>query len=134
MSIRFSKENQIKFLKRKYTPTSHHYSWYTVRESDHDCKYLACGKYVIQEIIRSAQAEGISIEEYVYDYNQFYAITDFYRPKWLLYLENRKKRHTTNVDLRKNVRSKDKRKKTRKEIRRIKFFTLDEFFNNMRKN
>lgn len=134
MSIRFNKENQIKFLKRKYTPTSHHYSWYAIHESDHDSKYLACGKYVIQEILRNAQAEGISIEEYVYYYNQFYATTDFYRPNWFKYLENRKKRHTTNVDLRKNVRSKDKRKKTRKEIRRIKFFTLDEFFNNMRKN
>ena len=132
MSIRFNKENQIEFLKRKYTPTSHHYSWYAVHKFD-DGKYLACGRYVIQEILRNAQAEDISIEEYVYDYDQFYAITDFYRPNWFKYLENRKKRHATNIDLRKNVRSKDKRKKTRKRARNFMFLTMDEFFNNMRK-
>lgn len=132
MSIRFNKENQIEFLKRKYTPTSHHYSWYAVHKTD-DGKYFACGKYVIQEILRSAQAEDISIEEYVYDYDQFYATTDFYRPNWFKYLENRKKRYKVNFDLRKNIRSKDKRKKTRKEARKFKFFTIDEFFNNMRK-
>ena len=132
MSIRFNKENQIEFLKRKYTPTSHHYSWYAVHKSD-DGKYLACGKYVIQEILRNAQAEDISIEEYVYDYDQFYATTDFYRPNWFKYLENRKKRRATNIDLRKNVRSKDKRKKTRKRARNFMFLTMDEFFNNMRK-
>ena len=132
MSIRFNKENQIEFLKRKYTPTSHHYSWYAIHKSDDD-KYFACGKYVIQEILRNAQAEDISIEEYVYDYDQFYATTDFYRPNWFKYLENRKKRHATNIDLRKNVRSKDKRKKTRKRARNFMFLTMDEFFNNMRK-
>ena len=132
MSIRFNKENQIEFLKRKYTPTSHHYSWYAIHKSD-DGKYLACGKYVVQEILRNAQAEDISIEEYVYDYDQFYATTDFYRPNWFKYLENRKKRHATNIDLRKNVRSKDKRKKTRKRARNFMFLTMDEFFNNMRK-
>ena len=119
-------------MKRKYTPTSHHYSWYAVHKFD-DGKYLACGRYVIQEILRNAQAEDISIEEYVYDYDQFYAITDFYRPNWFKYLENRKKRHATNIDLRKNVRSKDKRKKTRKRARNFMFLTMDEFFNNMRK-
>lgn len=139
MSIRFNKENQIEFLKRKYTPTSHYYSWRAFSyKPEYDikyepCKYYASGKHIVQEIIRSAQAEGISIEEYVYDYNQFYAITDFYRPDWFKYLENRKKRHKTNVDLRKNVRSKDKRKKTRKEARKFKYLTIDEFFNNMMK-
>lgn len=131
MSIRFDKENQIKFLKRRYTPTSHYYSWHTKNYEPN--KYFACGKYVVQEILRSAQAEGISVEEYVYDYDQFYVTTDFYRPNWFKYLENRNKRHIINADLRKNIRSKDKRKKTRKEARKLKFFTLDEFFNNMRK-
>lgn len=139
MSIRFSKENQIEFLKRKYTPTSHYYSWQTFTyKPEYDikyepCKYYASGKHVVQEIIKSAQAEGISIEEYVYDYNQFYATIDFYRPNWLEYLKNRKERHTINTDLRKNVRSKDKRKKVREEARKFKFLTLDEFFKNMRK-
>lgn len=129
--MRFDKENQIKFLKRKYTPTSRYYSWYT--NNCEPCKYYACGKHIVQEILRSAQAEGISIEEYVYDYNQFYAITNFYRPNWLKYLENRAERHKINADLRKNVRSKFKRKKIRKAARKLKFFTLDKFFNNMRK-
>lgn len=131
MSIRFSKENQIEFLKRKYTPTARYYSWYT--NNCEPCKYYACGKHIVQEILRSAQAEGISVEEYVYDYNQFYAITNFYRPNWLKYLENRAERHKINADLRKNVRSKFKRKKIRKAARKLKFFTLDKFFNNMRK-
>lgn len=140
MSIRFNKENQIKFLKRKYTPTAQYYSWYaTAYRPEYDVKYekhkyYASGKHVVQEIIKSAQAEGISIEEYVYDYNQFYAIADFYRPNWLKYLEVRKKRHTTNCELRKNVHSKNKRKETRKEARKLKFLTLEEFFNNMRKD
>lgn len=139
ISIRFNKENQIEFLKRKYTTTSHYYSWRAFSyKPEYDIKYeprkyYASGKHIVQEIVRSAQAEGISIEEYVYDYNQFYAITDFYRPDWFKYLENRKKRHKTNVDLRKNVRSKDKRKKTRKEARKFKYLTIDEFFNNMMK-
>lgn len=137
--MRFDKENQIKFLKRRYTPTSQYYSWRTFPyTSEFDIKYeprkyYASGKYVVQEILRSAQAEGISVKEYVYDYNQFYATTDFYRTNWFKYLENRKKRHIINADLRKNIRSKDKREKTRKKARKFMFLTIDEFFNNMRK-
>lgn len=107
MSIRFDKESQIEFLKCKYTPTSHYYSWrtfackpeYGIKHGP--CKYYASGKHIVQEIIRSVQAEGISIEEYVYNYNQFYATTDFYRPNWFAYLKNRKVRHYANVNLRK---------------------------------
>ena len=140
MSMRFSKENQIEFLKRKYTPTSHYYSWrtfsykpeYDVKHEPH--KYYASGKYVVQEILRGALAEGISIEEYVYEYNQFYATSDFYRPNWFKYLENRKTRHKINCELRKNIRSKNKRKKHKKEVRKLKFLTLDDYFNYIRKN
>lgn len=115
MSIRFSKENTIKFLKRRYTPTSQYYSWHTVKYTP--SMYAACGKYIVQEILRSAQAEDISIEEYVHEYNLFYAMTDIYRPNWFTYLENRKKRHKINYELRKNIHSKDKRKKIRKKAR-----------------
>lgn len=113
MSIRFGKENLIEFLKRNFTPTSQYYSWRTIEYAP--CKYYACGRRVVQEILRSIQAEDISIEEYVYEYYQFDAISDFYRPNWFRYLENRKERHIANCKLRKNTRSKDKRRKNRKE-------------------
>ena len=113
MSIRFGKENLIEFLKRNFTPTSQYYSWRTIEYAP--CKYYACGRHVVQEILRSIQAEDISIEEYVYEYYQFDAISDFYRPNWFRYLENRKERHIANCKLRKNTRSKDKRRKNRKE-------------------
>lgn len=126
MSIRFSKENLIEFLKRKFTPTSQYYSWRTMEYGQG--KYYACGKRVVQEILRSIQAEDISIEEYVYEYDRFDAISDFYRPNWFRYLENRKKRHITNCELRKNIRSKDKRRKNRKESRH----KLNNFLNTKR--
>lgn len=126
MSIRFSKENLIEFLKRKFTPTSQYYSWRTIEYGLG--KYYACGRRVVQEILRSVQAEDISIEEYVYEYNQFDAISDFYRPNWFRYLENRKERHITNCKLRKNIRSKDKRRKDRTECKR----KLNNFLNTKR--
>ena len=115
MSIRFSKENLIEFLKRKFTPASQYYSWRTMESAQG--KYYACGRRVVQEILRSVQAENISIEEYVYEYNRFDAISDFYRPNWFMYLENRKERHITNCKLRKSIRSKDKRRKNRKDCK-----------------
>lgn len=115
MSVRFNKEDKIKFLKSKFTPTSQYYSWRTMEYAPG--KYYAGGRRVVQEILKSVQAEDISIEEYVYEYDQFYAISDFYRPNWFRYLENRMERHITNCKLRKNIRSKDKRRKNRKECR-----------------
>ena len=116
MSILFDKENMIEFLKRKYTPTSQYYSWHTMEYVP--SKYCACGKLVVQEILKSVQAEDISIEEYVHEYAQFYAMTDIYRPNWFTYLKNRKERHITNCEWRKSIRSKDKRRKNRKESKR----------------
>jgi len=116
MCIRFSKENTIKFLERRYTPTSQYYSWHSMEYAPG--KYCACGKHIVQEILRSAQAEDISIEEYVHEYDLYYAMTDIYRPNWFTYLNNRKERHKTNCELRKNIRSKDKRRKNRKECKR----------------
>lgn len=115
MSVLFNKEDKIKFLKRKYTPTSQYYSWRTMEYAPG--KYCACGKHIVQEILRSAQAEGINVEEYVYEYDQFYAMTDFYRPNWFSYLENRMERHKINCELRKNIRSKDERRKNKKECK-----------------
>ena len=114
MSIRFNKESKIKFLKRKYTPTSNYYSWYTVTGESR--RYFACGKHIVQEILRSAQAEGINVEEYVYEYDQFYATSDICRLNWSKYLENRRERHIINCKLRKNIRSKDKRKRSRNDV------------------
>lgn len=128
MSIRFSKENTIKFLERRYTPTSQYYSWHSMEYAQG--KYCACGKYIVQEILRSAQAEDISIEEYVHEYDLYYAMTDFYRPNWFTYLENRKERHKTNCELRKNIRSKAKRRRNRKECKR----KLYNFLNTKRTN
>lgn len=124
-------EEQIKFLKRKYLSTYRYYSWCTLgHEHEYGAKYepreyYACGRHVIQKILRSAQAEGISVEEYVYKYKHLYATTDFYRFNWFIYLKHRQKCHVFNADLRENIRSKDRRKKSRKAIRRIKFLTLN---------
>lgn len=126
MSIRFDEENMIEFLKRKYTPTSQYYSWHSMEYAPG--MYCACGKLVVQEILRSAQAEDISIEEYVHEYAQFYAMTDIYRPNWFTYLRNRKERHKINCEWRKSIRSKDKRRRNRTECRR----KLNNFLNTKR--
>lgn len=140
---RFSKECLIDFLKHKYVPGAKFYRWHTLsntRRCDDgtiERYYTAVGPRVAQDIINGLHNEEISIDDYTYMYGQYWAECDMYRPAWLEVQNHRKERHTINCSLCKNIRSKDKRKKTRKEARNFKFITIEEFLNiknNMRKN
>jgi len=131
----FEKECLIRFLKSKYTPNVKFYRWHTMsntRRCDDgriERYYIAVGPKVAQSIIDGLQNEGFSIDDYTYLYGQYWAECDVYRPAWLEIQNHRKERHDINCKLRKNIRSKDKRRKTRKEARKLKFVTIDEFLN-----
>lgn len=131
----FEKECLIRFLKRKYTPNVKFYRWHTMSNTRR-CDdgrvvryYIAVGPKIAQSIIDGLHDEGFSIDDYTYMYGQCWAECDMFRPPWVEVLNHRKERHTINCSLRKNIRSKDKRKKTREEARNFKFITLEEFLN-----
>ena len=132
---KFSKECLIKFLKRKYTPGVKFYRWHTM-SNNRRCDdgrieryYIAVGPRIAQSIIDGLHNEGFSIDDYVFTHGQFWAECDMYRPPWVEVLNHKKERHTINCSLRQNIRSKDKRKKTREEARNFRFITIEEFLN-----
>ena len=121
---RFSKECLIEFMKRKYTPNVTFYRWHTMsntRRCDDgtiERYYIAVGPRVAQSIIDGLRNEEISIDDYVFTYGQFWAECNVYRPAWFETILGKKERHIANCKLRKNTRSKDKRRKNRKECKR----------------
>ena len=121
---RFSKECLIDFMKHKYVPGAKFYRWHTMSNTRRlddgtiERYYIAVGPKVAQSIIDGLRNEEISIDDYVFTYGQFWAECDVYRPPWLEMQLDKKARHTTNCELRKNIRSKDKRRKHRKECKR----------------
>lgn len=122
--IRFGKESLIEFLKRKYTPGLKFYRWHTLsntRRCDDgtiERCYLAVGPKVAQSIINGLHNEELSIDEYVFTCGQLWADCNVYRPPWFTIQNHRRERHKINCELRKNIRSKDKRRKNRKECKR----------------
>ncbi len=122
--IRFGKESLIEFLKRKYTPGLKFYRWHTLantRRCDDgtiERCYLAVGPKIAQSIINGLHNEELSIDEYVFTCGQFWADCNVYRPPWFTIQNHRRERHKINCELRKNIRSKDKRRKNRKECKR----------------
>ena len=120
---RFSKECLIDFLKHKYVPGAKFYRWHTMsntRRCDDgtiERYYIAVGPKVAQSIIDGLRNEEVSIDDYVFTYGQFWAECSVYRIPWFDVLNHRKERHETNCKLRKNIRSKDKRRKNRKECK-----------------
>lgn len=136
---RFSKECLIDLLIHKYVPGIKFYRWHTMsntkRCDDGTIKhcYLAVGPKIAQDIVNGLHNEDVSIADYVFTCGQFWADCNVYRPPWFTVQNHRRERHKINCELRKNVRSKDKRKKTRKKARKFKCLTYEEFFNNMRK-
>lgn len=123
--VRFSKECLIEFMKRKYPPNVTFYRWHTMsntRRCDDgtvERYYIAVGPRVAQSIIDGLRNEEISIDDYVFTYGQFWAECSVYRPPWLEVLNLRKERHKINCELRKNIRSKDKRRKNRIDKRKF---------------
>lgn len=132
--IRSGKESLIDFLKHMYVPGVKFYRWQTLA-STRRCDdgtiercYLAVGPKVEQDIINGLHNEEISIDEYVFTCGQLWADCNFYRPSWFTVRNHRKERHNINCELRKNIRSKDKRRKNRKECKR----KLNNFLNTKR--
>lgn len=121
---RFSKECLIDFMKHKYVPGAKFYRWHTMSNTRRlddgtiERYYIAVGPKVAQSIIDGLRNEEISIEDYVFTYGQFCAECNVYRPPWFEKLLYKKERHKANCELRKNIRSKDKRRKNRKECKR----------------
>ena len=121
---RFSKESLIDFLKHKYVPGAKFYRWHTMsntrRRDDGTIErcYTAVGPKIAQDIIDGLRNEEISIDDYVFTYGQFWAECNVYKLPWFELQIRKKERHKTNCELRKNIRSKDKRRKNRKECRR----------------
>lgn len=121
---RFSKECLIDFMKHKYVPGAKFYRWHTMSNTRRlddgtiERYYIAVGPKVAQSIIDGLRNEEISIDDYVFTYGQFWAECDVYRPPWLEIQLDKKERHKTNCELRKNIRSKDKRRKHRKTCKR----------------
>ena len=121
---RFSKESLIDFLKHKYVPGMKFYRWHTLsntrRRDDGTIEryYTAVGPKIAQDIINGLRNEEISIDDYVFTYGQFWAECNVYKPPWFELQIRKKERHKTNCELRKNIRSKDKRRKHRKKCKR----------------
>lgn len=117
--IRSGKESLIDCLKHKYVPGMKFYRWQTLA-STRRCDdgtiercYLAVGPKVVQDIINGLHNEEISIYDYVFTCGQFWADCNFYRPSWFTVQNHRKERHNINCELRKNIRSKDIRRRNR---------------------
>lgn len=131
---RFSKECLIDFLKHKYVPGAKFYRWHTMsntRRCDDgrvERYYIAVGPKVAQSIIDGLRNEEFSLDDYVFTYGQFWAECNVYRQPWFKMLLDKKERHVANCKLRKNIRSKDKRRKDRKECKR----KLNNFLNTKR--
>ena len=131
---RFSKESLIDFLKHKYVPGMKFYRWHTLsntRRCDDgtiERYYTAVGPKIAQDIIDGLRNEEISIDDYVFTYGQFWAECNVYKQPWFELQIRKKERHITNCKLRKNIRSKDKRRKDRKESRH----KLNNFLNTKR--
>lgn len=121
---RFSKESLIDFLKHKYVLGVKFYRWHTLSNTRRlddgtiERYYIAVGPKVAQSIIDGLRNEEISIDDYVFTYGQFWAECNVYKLPWFEIQIRKKERHKTNCELRKNIRSKDKRRKNRKECRR----------------
>ena len=122
--IRSEKESLIEFLKRKYTPGVKFYQWFTAfstrRRDDGTIEhcYSAVGPRVTQDIINGLHNEEISIDDYVFTCSKFWADCNVFRPSWFTIQNHRRKRHIINCELRKNIRSKDKRRRERNECKR----------------
>lgn len=121
---RFSKECLIDFLKHKYVPGAKFYRWHTLsntrRRDDGTIEryYTAVGPKIAQDIIDGLRNEEISIDDYVFTYGQFWAECNVYKQPWFELQIRKKERHITNCELRKNIRSKDKRRRNRTEYKR----------------
>lgn len=121
---RFSKESLIDFLKHKYVPGAKFYRWHTMSNTRRlddgtiERYYIAVGPKIAQCIIDGLHDEEISIDDYVFTYGQFWAECNVYRPAWFETILGKKERHIANCKLRENIRSKDKRRKNRKECKR----------------
>lgn len=132
--IRSGKESLIDCLKHKYVPGMKFYRWHTLasarRCDDGIIKhcYLAVGPKVVQDIINGLHDEEISIDKYVFTCGQFWADCNVYRPPWFVVQNHRRERHKINCELRKNIRSKDTRRRNRKECKR----KLNNFLNTKR--
>ena len=124
--IKFGKESLIKSLKCKYTPGVKFYQWFTQFSTRHrddgtiEHCYSAVGPRVTQDIINGLHNEEISIDDYVFTCGKFFADCNVFRQSWFTIRNHILKRHKINCELRKNIRSKDKRKKTRKEAKKAK--------------
>lgn len=120
----FSKENFIKFLKRRYMSGTKFYRWYTLTitkrcaDGTVEHHYLAVGPKVVQSIINGFRYEEISIDDYnLYIHGRCYVECNVYKQSWTEVQNHRRKRHEFNCELCKHVHSKDRRKKIRKEAR-----------------
>ena len=131
---RFSKESLIDLLKRKYVPVAKFYRWHTMSNTRHcddgtiERYYIAVGPRVAQSIIDGLCIEEISLDDYVFTCGQFWADCNVYRPPWFVVQNHRRERHKINCELRKNIRSKDTRRRNRKECKR----KLNNFLNTER--
>lgn len=127
-------QEKLDILKRKYVPGAKFYRWrttYNTRRLDDgtiERYYIAVGPRVAQSIIDGLRIEEISLDDYVFTCGQFWAECNVYRPPWFVVQNHRRERHKINCKLRKNIRSKDKRRKNRKECKR----KLNNFLNTER--
>ena len=125
--IRFGEESLIEFLKRTYVPGVKFYRWHTLfntrccGDGTIERCYSAVGPRVTQDIINGLHNEEISIDDYVFTCGKFFADCNVFRQSWFTIRNHILKRHKINCELRKNIRSKDKRKKTRKEAKKAKY-------------